>query len=123
MTNDVVINNIINELCQKFNVASSELIPKMQAYGIAMSKLGMIISGVFVVLILIVLAIFVYVLYRRDKACGCVDHDTYLMCTIAFLIAELIPTGICIANAVNYVGWKYAPEIKAIEYVMNLIKK
>lgn len=123
MTNDVVINNIINELCNKFNVAASELIPRLQAYSLAMSKLGIIISAIFVVLVLIICAITVYSLYRRDKACGCEDFDSYFACTIAFLVFDLIPTIICIINTVNYVGWKYAPEIKAMEYVMNMIKK
>lgn len=67
MTNDVVINNIINELCNKFNVAAFELIPRLQAYGLAMSKLGIVISGIFIVLILVVYAVCMYSLYKKIK--------------------------------------------------------
>ena len=123
MTNDVVINNIINELCQKFNVAATELVPRMQAYGLAMGKLGMIIPGVFMAIFLIIYAVAMYVLHKKDKAGIYVSSDDYFTGTIAFLIAETFPTIICIVNAVQYVGWKYAPEIKAMEYVVNMFKK
>ena len=53
MTTDVVINNIINDLCQRFNVASSELIPRLQAYGMAMNKFGAIAAGIFCVALII----------------------------------------------------------------------
>lgn len=121
--NDVMVNSVIQNLCDKFNVAASELIPRSQAYGLAMSKLGIVISAVFVVLFLIICAITVYGLYRRDKACGCIDVESYFACTFAFMAVDIIPTTICIINTVNYVGWKYAPEIKAMEYVMNMIRK
>lgn len=123
MTNDVVINNIINELCNKFNVAAFELIPRLQAYGLAMSKLGIVISGIFIVLILVVYAVCMYSLYKKDKEGNYVDSDSYCFGTVCFLLSEVIPTIICIVNAVNYVGWKYAPEIKAMEYVTHMIRK
>ena len=123
MTNDVIINNIINELCQKFNVAATELVPRMQEYGLAMNKLGMVISGIFVALIFVIYAVCKYGLYRQNKKYDCIDSETYVMSTFGFLLAEIIPTIVCIANAVDYVGWKYAPEIKAMEYVVNMFKK
>ena len=123
MTNDVIINNIINELCQKFNVAATELVPRMQAYGLAMNKLGMVISGIFVALIFVIYAVCMYGLYRQNKKYDCIDSETYVMSTFGFLLADIIPTIVCIVNAVDYVGWKYAPEIKAMEYVVNMFKK
>lgn len=123
MTNDIVINNIINELCQKFNVAATELVPRMQAYRLAMDKLGMIISGVFVAIILVVYAVCMYGLYKKDKEDSYIDTESYFYNTLCFLLAEVIPTVVCIVNAVNYVGWKYSPEIKAMEYIVNIFKK
>lgn len=120
--NDAVVNSVIQNLCDKFNVAASELVPRMQAYGLAMSKLGIIISGIFVALILLIYAVCMYSLYKKDKEGNYVDSDGYCFGTVCFLFSEVIPTVICIVNAVNYIGWKYAPEIKSMEYVMNMIK-
>ena len=122
MTNDVVINNIINELCQKFNVAASELIPRMQAYKMAMTKLGMWISGGFITLFLIALIAYIlYLNYKSDHG-KYVSSDDYPFAVFIYLSVSIAPAIILIINAVDYVGWKYAPEIKTMEYVMNMIK-
>ena len=111
MTTDVVINNIINDLCQRFNVASSELIPRLQAYGMAMNKFGAIVAGIFFVALIIIIVI----MWKSD--CD------YAEIGIGFtVIAEIISTIALIYNIYMYIGWKYAPEIKSIEYVMQLFK-
>ena len=112
MTNDIVINNIINELCQKFNVAASELIPRLQAYNIAMCKFGIITS---LVIIILVCAIAVMI-------CKCFDDEVEQVTAVAItILIDIIPLIVIICNAYEYIGWKYAPEIKAIEYISNLI--
>lgn len=123
MTNDVVINNIINELCQKFNVAATELVPRMQAYQMAMSKLRMWISGAFMALFLVGLIAYIcYLKYKRDHM-EFVCSDEYEFAGFIYLLVNIIPIVVLIADAVNYVGWKYAPEIKAMEYIVNMFKK
>lgn len=111
MTTDVVINNIINELCQKFNVASSELIPRLQAYGMAMNKFGAITAGIFCV----ALAISIIFLFKKDS-------DWADVLCVLFSVAEIFSIVALIYNIYMYIGWKYAPEIKSIEYVMQLFK-
>ena len=110
MTTDVVINNIINELCQKFNVAASELVPRLQAYGMAMNRFGAITAGV----ICIALIIITVVICKSRW-----DYDEIAMPFI--VIAEIFSTFVLLYNLYMYIGWKYAPEIKAIEYITNLI--
>ena len=111
MTTDVVINNIINDLCQRFNVASSELIPRLQAYGMAMNKFGAIAAGIFCVALIIGI---IFLL----KA----DQDWADVFCVLFGIAEIFSIIVLIYNIYMYIGWKYAPEIKSIEYVMQLFK-
>lgn len=113
MTNDIVINNIINELCQKFNVAASDLVPRLQAYGMAMSLYGAIAAGAFCVAILIA-AIIIIRNYCDDDLLG---FGIVLTC-----IVETIPIFVMLYNIYTYIGWKYAPEVKSIEYIMYLFK-
>jgi len=113
MTTDVMINNIINELCQKFNVASSELIPRLQAYGMAMNKFGAIVAGVFCIALIIITV----VISKTDW-----DFDSKTVVAGISIIAEFISIIVLIYNIYMYIGWKYAPEIKSIEYVMTLFK-
>lgn len=114
MTNDIVINNIINELCQKFNVAASELVPRLQAYGMAISLYGAIAAAAICAVILIC----VIVTVRIDC-----DYSDLGMNILFTFLAELIPVIIMLYNIYMYIGWKYAPEIKSIEYIMQLFKK
>ena len=113
MTTDVVINNIINDLCQRFNVASSELIPRLQAYGMAMNKFGAIVAGIFCVALIIIMVI----ISKTDW-----DFDSKTVAMAISIMAEIISTILLIYNIYMYIGWKYAPEIKSIEYVMHLFK-
>lgn len=113
MTTDVVINNIINDLCQRFNVASSELIPRLQAYGMAMNKFGAIVAGIFCVALIIITV----VISKTDW-----DFDSKTVVAGISIIAEFISIIVLIYNIYMYIGWKYAPEIKSIEYVMQLFK-
>lgn len=113
MTTDVMINNIINDLCQRFNVASSELIPRLQAYGMAMNKFGAITAGVFCIALIIIMVI----ICKIDW-----DFDSKTVAVATSIIAEIIFIIVLIYNVYMYIGWKYAPEIKSIEYVMQLFK-
>jgi len=113
MTTDVMINNIINELCQKFNVAASDLVPRLQAYGMAMNKFGAIVAGVFCIALIIITV----VISKTDW-----DFDSKTLAAGISIIAEFISIIVLIYNIYMYIGWKYAPEIKSIEYVMQLFK-
>lgn len=115
MTNDVIINNIIDELCKKFNVASSELIPRLQAYGMAMSKFGAITGAAFFVTILIATVILCRYFF--------IDTEERVAAVIASSLIESIPLIVMLANIYDYIGWKYAPEIKSINYIVQLFKK
>ena len=113
MTTDVMINNVINELCQKFNVAASDLVPRLQAYGMAMSLYGAVAAAIFCILFLII----AIVIIRKECEYELLGFGIALTC-----LAETIPVIIMLYNIYTYIGWKYAPEIKSIEYVMYLFK-
>lgn len=114
MTTDVMINNIINELCQKFNVAASDLVPRLQAYNMAMSLYG-VVAGLIFVIAIIISAVFLIKKYSYD------DGEELAAVSIA-VILEIIPVIVVLGNMYAYIGWKYAPEVKSIEYIMQLFK-
>lgn len=111
MTTDVMINNIINELCQKFNVAASDLVPRLQTYGMAMSLYG-VVAGLMFVIAIIIAAVFLIKKY---------DDEGLVVASIAVFL-EIIPVILVLINMYDYIGWKYAPEVKSIEYIMQLFK-
>lgn len=113
MTTDIVINNIINELCQKFNVASSELVPRLQAYGMAMNLYGAVAAAAFCI------TFFIGAIIIIKKS---VDSYNIPFAIFVTLIIESIPLFVMLYNIYMYIGWKYAPEIKSIEYIMHLFK-
>ena len=113
MTNDIVINNIINELCQKFNVAASDLVPRLQAYGMAMNLYGAIVAAAFCIVFLICTIIIAKKWH---------DIEDIAFGVFVMLFFESIPLIVMLYNIYMYIGWKYAPEVKSIEYVMRLFK-
>ena len=111
MTTDVVINNIINDLCQRFNVASAELVPRLQVYNMAMAKFATITSMIF----FIAFAVVAIVLIKKDV-------DAFILCILLPAFFGAISLVVMLFNIYEYIGWKYAPEIKTIEYIMWLFK-
>lgn len=112
MTTDIVINNIINDLCQRFNVTASELVPRLQAYGMAMNLYGAVTAAAFCIVIFISAVIII------KKCC---DYDIPFGIFMTTII-EIFPLIVLLYNIYMYIGWKYAPEIKSIEYIMHLFK-
>lgn len=114
---DSQINAVINDLCMKFNVTAEYLVPRIQAYKMATSVFGIVASMVFVVIIGIIFGIIIV----HDSKHG--DFYDLGGSCIAAILCEVIPIIIVLTNTYNYIGWKYAPEVKAIEYIANLVRK
>lgn len=114
---DSQINAVVEDLCRKFNVTAEYLVPRIQAYKMATSMFGIIAALVFVVIIGIASGIII----ARYSKYGYFD-DLFVSCIVAIL-CEVIPIIIVLGNIYSYIGWKYAPEIKAIEYIADLVKR
>lgn len=117
MTTDIMINNVIENICQRFGVAATEIVPRMQAYCMAMHRLGIGISGFFSI---ILVGITLFIARQTIK----INHDwadVMLNCCMT-TIMSVVSIGIMILNMVEYIGWKYAPEIKAVEFAANMLK-
>ena len=114
---DSQINAVVEDLCMKFNVTAEHLVPRIQAYKMAMSVFGVVAALVFVVIIGIVFGIII-VHYSKHG-----DFDDLCGSCIVAICCEVIPIIIVLGNAYSYIGWKYAPEVKAIEYIANLVKR
>ena len=112
---DSQINAVIDNLCTKFDVSVDYLIPRMQAYKMAMCQFGFITAAVFV----LVIGIFCGRLISRFKD----DVEFLIGLGIITVLCESIPVLVLLVNIYDYIGWKYAPEIKMIEYVAQLVKR
>lgn len=110
---DSQINAVIEDLCTKFNVTAEYLVPRIQAYEMAMCMFGIVVAMVFVIIIGIIFGTLI------------VKGSSYNVAEslVAAVLCEIIPTIIVLTNTYSYIGWKYAPEIKTIEYIANLVKR
>ena len=113
---DSQINAVIENLCSKFDVSVEYLVPRMQAYKMAMCQFGFIMAAVFMVAIGIVCG---WLISKSAKE----DIESLIGAWILTALMEVIPIIILLINIYDYIGWKYAPEIKMIEYVAQLVKR
>ena len=114
---DSQINAVIENLCTKFDVSVEYLIPRMSAYKMAMCQFGFITAAVFVVIIGVMCGRLI-VKFSKDD-----DLECLVGAWCAMVIAEITPIVVLLVNIYDYIGWKYAPEIKMIEYVAQLVKR
>ena len=110
---DSQINAVIEDLCTKFNVTAEYLVPRIQAYKMAMCMFGIVVAMVFAIILGIAFGTLI-VKGSSDDVAGV---------WVAAVLCEIIPTIIVLTNAYSYIGWKYAPEIKTIEYIANLVRR
>lgn len=117
--NEALVREALEKLARDFNTTVDYLIPRLQQYYMAMHLLGVAISLFFILMFVAVYTVFVFkpLMKQTDP-----DSDSILAGLGTFVLLEITPTIVFIVNLVNFVGWKYAPEIRAIEYVMELIK-
>lgn len=113
---DSQINAVIENLCTKFDVSVEYLVPRMQAYKMAMCQFGFITAAVFAVIFGIIGGCFI-VKATKD------DDDSIIAAWVITVLMEVIPVIVLLVNVYDYIGWKYAPEIKMIEYVAQLVKR
>lgn len=113
---DSQINAVIDNLCTKFDVSVEYLVPRMQAYKMAMCQFGFITAAVFMVAIGIISGWFISKAAKEDD-------ESLIGAWILTALMEVIPIIILLINIYDYIGWKYAPEIKMIEYVAQLVKR
>lgn len=114
---DSQINAVIENLCAKFNVTTEYLIPRIQAYKMAMCMFGIVAATVFIVIIGIAFGMVIVKVSKEGS------FDDIAGAWVAAIICEAIPIIIVLGNTYGYIGWKYAPEIKAIEYIADLVRR
>ena len=110
MNSNIIVNDVINELCNKFNIAANELVPRIQSYKMATSLFGVIVSCI-IIFVICVWCIFLYKKYN--------ENDYIYRC----IFLNIIPIIFMIVDGSNYIAWKYMPEMKTIEYIVNLIRQ
>jgi hypothetical protein len=115
---ELAAKSTVEALAKQFNVTAEYLVPKMQEYKITMCLLGFWVSVLFIIVIFFSLMFFVVMPILNE-----VDSDWSDRVAMFFVmaVAESIPVFVAVYNAVEYVGWKHAPEMKLIEYVLLLI--
>ena len=121
--NEALVKSTLETLAKQFNVTVEYLLPKMRDYKMAMDSLGFLIAGSISLAILIGFVFFFVLPAVKDLKDGRFDVvDDGLFGLFMLVLLELLPVGITIFNVCDYIGWKYAPEMKIMEYVLNMIK-
>lgn len=115
----IVVEKVLSELAEQFNTTVEYLVPRIQQYKILTSLFGAIVSAIFMV---IIFASIVFI-WKKLLDENSPDFGDYMGLICGSIGGEIIPTIVCLANVYEYIGWRYAAEIKTIEYVMNLIKQ
>lgn len=108
------INETINNICGKFGTAASELVPQLAKYRIAVDSVG-----VFVCVVLIIL--FAVAMRAIWKKADELDSDEVSVFIGVPFMALVVSVVIGIGFLVAIVGWVAAPDMKAIEYICNLV--
>lgn len=115
----IVVERVLSELAKQFNTTVEYLVPRIQQYKMMTSLFGAIVSAVFMVIIFATV-VFIWKKFLDENS---PDFGDLIGLVCGSITGEIIPTIVCLANVYEYIGWRYAAEIKTIEYVMNLIKQ
>lgn len=115
----IVVERVLSELAEQFNTTVEYLVPRIQQYKMMTSLFGAIVSAVFMVIIFATV-IFIWKKLLDGKY---TDTEDLIALICGSITGEIVPVIVCIVNVYNYIGWRYAAEIKTIEYVLRLIKQ
>lgn len=112
------INNVIDNLCQKFGTAQETLIPEM-------ARMNVTVSWINIVFFLILLSISALIIWKFYKA---YKNAKYNYEQFFYLMASILTFGFAIFfmweiydNAITIAQWNFAPTAKAIEYTLQLL--
>lgn len=118
-----VVKSTLEALAKQFNVTVEYLLPRMRDYKMAMDSLGFLIAGSISLAILIGFVYFAILPTVKHMKDGYFDpFDDFIGVFFFLIMFELIPTGFTIYFVFDYIGWKHAPEMKLMEYVLHMIK-
>ena len=113
------INNVIDNLCQKFGTAQETLIPEMARMNVTVSR----ISIAFFLVLLLISILIILKFYKAYKNAKYNDEQFF------YIKATIITFGFVIFfmweiydNAITIAQWNSAPTAKAIEYTLQLLK-
>ena len=115
------INEIINNLCSKLGVTANYLVPKLAEYKAITSAY---LAGMW--FLIAVLAVVLSLVIKGKGEDGKIEH--FFETGKATLFVLLFTASIfCLFGALFYgyefVGWRFSPEAKSIEYILELVQR
>lgn len=119
---ELAVKSTLEELAKQFHVTVEYLVPKMRDYKMAIDGLGFLIFASISLAILIGFVYFYVLSAVKDLKRDVLDGFDVLTSVFMFVLTELLPAGLTIYFVFDYIGWKYAPEMKLMEYVVRMIK-
>lgn len=120
--NEALVKSTLEALAKQFNVTVEYLLPKMRDYKMAIDGLGFLVAASISLAILIGFVYFFVLPAAKDLKRDVFDISDGIFGAFMFIIIELIPVVFTIYFVFDYIGWKYAPEMKLMEYVVRMIK-
>lgn len=119
------VNEVINNICDKIGIgieSAKEFVPALAKYEIVHNALWGIIWAVMFVFLLLV---FRYLYFARKKGLqgdSYFDEDPYIIGMIICGVIAVILLPIACGYFVDMVEWIVSPNVKAINYVLELVK-
>lgn len=111
---------IIQKICDKLNVAAGYLIPKLAAYKITEDAVLLTISAVALFCMVKIVRFCFKEMVNREISNS---YDSWPEIFLAIGCFGLLFAALLAANAaIELATWIAAPEVKGIEYVINLVK-
>lgn len=111
------INDVINNLCQKFNITQEFLVPEMARLCVARAWIDAVFCCIFLALCIVGTVISI----KKSKMDDEYNYYWILGIIIFVFIGVLFLLGIW-WNVSEAIQWQLAPTAKVIEYIITLIR-
>lgn len=124
MTEAAVIS-IIDEICSKIGTTTNYIIPKLSQMKFYSSLFGAIVSGIFLIILSIVVITCTLQLCRDDSGrirLSPMTSDLMQISAVTGLVLWVCTLISTTWNAYEAVMWHVAPEAKTITYVLEMLQ-
>ena len=115
------INDVINNLCGKLGVTANYLVPKLAEYKAIASAY---LAGVWFLIAVLAVVLSLAVKGKGEEGKIKYFFETGRATLFVFLfITSFFCFFVALFYGYEFVGWRFSPEAKSIEYILKLIQR